>query len=235
MRRDVSIAKSIIWCHSSSLHILPSLCPCCFYYYYKLAVVPSTRVVTHAGKSLKTGYTAFVARSAAVVGDVRLKEGASIWYASTVRADRSTVTVGAGSSILDGVSVLTTKGPVAVGDAVTIGESLCSRFPCCYEQYPYTFFLVATSLFSRFAAPGAHLDSCVVEDGAMVGMGARILSGAVVGKDSYIDAGAVVGAGVVVGGGSLWTGNPAKELRKLTVDEMSFLRNQAGVYAELAG
>jgi len=69
----------------------------------------------------------------------------------------------------------------------------------------------------------------------MVGMGARILSGAVVGKDSYIDAGAVVGAGVVVGGGSLWTGNPAKELRKLTVDEMSFLRNQAGVYAELAG
>lgn len=84
------------------------------------------------------------------------------------------------------------------------------------------------------AAPGSHLDSCVIEDGAMVGMGARVLAGAVVGKDSYIDAGAVVGPGEVVPGGSLWTGNPAKELRKLTVDEMSFLRNQAAVYAELA-
>lgn len=86
-------------------------------------MVPSTRVVTHGGKSLQTGYTAYVARSAAVIGDVTLKEGATVWYGTTVRGDRSSVVVGTGSSVLDGVSVSTTAGKVVIGDSVTIGKT----------------------------------------------------------------------------------------------------------------
>merc|ERR1719378_49842 len=65
-------------------------------------------------------------------------------------------------------------------------------------------------------------------------MGARVLPGAHVGKDAFVDGGAVVPAGAKVEAGSLWTGNPAKPLRKLTEDEMAVLRSEAAVQAELS-
>lgn len=68
----------------------------------------------------------------------------------------------------------------------------------------------------------------------MIGMGARVLPGAHVGKDAFVDGGAVVPAGAKVEAGSLWTGNPAKPLRKLTEDEMAVLRSEAAVQAELS-
>ena len=82
-------------------------------------------------------------------------------------------------------------------------------------------------------SPGANVVGAEVGDGAMIGMGARVLEGAVVGKDAFVDAGAVVGRGVVVPAGALWTGNPGRQLRVLSGDEMSYLRSTALQYAQL--
>lgn len=82
--------------------------------------------------------------------------------------------------------------------------------------------------------PGATLSACTLADGVLVGPGASVLDGAFVGADSYIDGGAVVGAGVKVPAGELWTGNPAAKLRKLSEEEMSYLRASAQRTAEMA-
>ena len=83
-------------------------------------------------------------------------------------------------------------------------------------------------------APSAYLCSCTVEDGAMIGMGARLMPGSHVGKDAYVDAGSVVPSGTRVESGQLWTGNPARHLRNLSDNEMAFLRTNALRYSQLS-
>lgn len=75
--------------------------------------------------------------------------------------------------------------------------------------------------------PGAVVQSATIGDGAMIGMGAVVQPGASVGADCFVDAGAVVPAGTKIPAGQLWTGVPAKFLRTLSADEMSYLRSTA--------
>lgn len=82
--------------------------------------------------------------------------------------------------------------------------------------------------------PGAVVRGATVGDGAMIGMGAVVLPGAKVGADAFVDAGAVVPAGASVPSGSLWTGSPARQLRRLTADEVAYLRSSANVYSALS-
>ena len=84
-------------------------------------------------------------------------------------------------------------------------------------------------------APGAVVRSAKIGEGAMVGMGAQVLPGASVGADSFVDAGAVVAAGTAIPAGELWTGSPARHLRKLAPAEMSYLRSTALAYTALGG
>ena len=145
------------------------------------------------------------APQASLIGDVTLADGASAWYGATLRGDRAPVRVGKGAAVLDNASVSTT----AAGGPASLGAdaTVCA---------------------------GAHVQSARVGDGAMVGAGALVLPGASVGADSYVDAGAVVAAGTAVPSGQLWTGAPARFLRRLEADEMSFLRTSALRTAALA-
>jgi carbonic anhydrase/acetyltransferase-like protein (isoleucine patch superfamily) len=136
---------------------------------------------------------------------VTLAEGASAWYGATLRADRAAIRVGKGSAVLDNALVSTTSA----GGPVSLGADVT-------------------------VCAGAHVQSAKLGDGAMVGAGAQVLAGATVGADAYIDAGAVVAAGVSVPSGQLWTGAPARFLRALEADEMSFLRSAALRTAALA-
>ena len=81
---------------------------------------------------------------------------------------------------------------------------------------------------------GAIVRATSVGDGTMIGMGAVVLPGARIGHDCFIDAGAIVLAGTVVPPGTLWTGNPAKQLRTLAPEEMKYLRSMAVEYGNLS-
>lgn len=86
---------------------------------------------------------------------------------------------------------------------------------------------------NRFAGPNAVVRGATISDGAMIGSNAVIMPGAVIGADSYIDAGAVVEADAKVPKGQVWTGSPARYLRDLTVDEITFLRSSAATTGEV--
>lgn len=105
---------------------------------------------------------AFVAPGAAVIGQVVLGEGASVWYGAVLRGDVEAIQVGDYSNVQDGAVLHGDPGQPTVLEAhVTVGH--------------------------RAVIHGAH-----IEAGALVGIGAIVLNGVRVGAGSIVGAGAVV-------------------------------------------
>ncbi|GAU26233.1 hypothetical protein TSUD_224240 [Trifolium subterraneum] len=80
----------------------------------------------------------------------------------------------------------------------------------------------------------AVLQGCTVEDEAFIGMGATLLDGVYVEKHAMVAAGALVRQNTRIPCGEVWGGNPARFLRKLTEDEMTFFSQSALNYSNLA-
>lgn len=140
----------------------------------------------------RLGARVFVAPGAAVVGDVELGDDVSVWFGAVVRGDVNWITIGAGTNLQDGVVVHVT-----------------------HERHP-------TRLGEGVVVGHqAVLHGCTVEDGALVGIGARVLDGAVVEAGAQVGAGAVVTPGHRVPAGHLALGIPARPVRPLSAEESS--------------
>lgn len=127
----------------------------------------------------------FTAEGARIIGDVIIKEDASIWFNAVLRGDINNITIGERTNIQDGVIVhLENDRACTVGNDVTVGH-------------------------------GAILHGCTIEDGCLIGMGSTILNGAVIKKGAIIGANALVKENQIVPEGTLWVGMPAKQSREL--------------------
>ena len=148
---------------------------------------------------------AWVAPNAAVIGDVVLGPGSSVWYACVLRGDSNIIRVGACSNIQDGTIVHVNSGaePTIIGDNVTIGHACI-------------------------------IHGCTLEDGAFVGMGATVLDRAVIEGGGMLAAGALLTPGKRVKRGELWAGSPARLLRPLTDADIAGFARTAPHYAALA-
>ena len=153
--------------------------------------------------------TSFVAPNAAVIGDVKMAPGSSVWYNAVVRGDENSVTIGEKSNVQDRSVIVSTKknhtcdGSVVIGNGVTIGH-------------------------------GAILNACTVDDFSLIGMGAVLEEGSHVESYAMVGAGSVVEKGQTIPSGELWTGNPARFARKLTDEQKKHLEHSAEEYAELS-
>ena len=147
---------------------------------------------------------AWAAPSADLIGDVRLAARASVWFGAVIRADNTPIVIGEDSNIQDGA-----VGHSDPGAPLTIG----ARVTVGHQ---------------------AILHGCTVGDGALVGMGARVLNGAVIGDNSLVGAGALVTEGKSFGPRVLIVGSPARVLRPLTEQELAMLELSAAHYAEKA-
>ena len=157
---------------------------------------------TLKGKSPSVHPRAYIAPGAKLIGDVELKEDATVWFNAVLRGDEETITVGEGSNIQDGCVVHTDPGfPVKVGAHVTVGHNVT-------------------------------LHGCTVEDGALIGMGATVLNGAVIGRGALVAAGALVPEGKHVEAGTLVAGLPAKPIRKLSEEQTEGMKRGAQSYID---
>ncbi|MET8829388.1 gamma carbonic anhydrase family protein [Streptomyces sp. NPDC004610] len=155
------------------------------------------------GREPRIDPTAFVAPTAAIIGDVTLHAGASVWYGAVLRGDVERISVGAGSNVQDNCTLHADPGfPVTVGERVSIGHN-------------------------------AVVHGATVEDDCLIGMGATVLNGAVIGKGSLVAAQALVPQGLRVPPGSLVAGVPAKIRRELTDEEREGLTLNSTLYTEL--
>jgi len=149
--------------------------------------------------------TAFIAPNATIIGRVRIAAHASVWYGSVIRGDTDEIELGEGSNLQDN-SVIHVDG----GTPVRIGAGVG-------------------------IGHAAIIHGATVEDGCLIGMGARLLNRAVVGAGSLVAAGAVVLEGHVIPPNSIAAGVPAKVRGEITDDEMrERVRRNAGEYVQLA-
>lgn len=146
------------------------------------------------------GKGVYIARGAAVLGDVTLGDYSSVWYNAVVRGDINRIVVGHHTNIQDNAVLhLADDFACVVGNYVTIGHS-------------------------------AVVHACTVGDETLLGMGAIILDGAVIGEQCLIGARALVTQGAQIPPGSLVLGSPAKVVRALTPEERGGLKYWAEKY-----
>lgn len=146
----------------------------------------------------------FVADNATLIGTVRLKDRASVWYNCVLRGDNDWITVGERSNIQDASVLHTDPGlELDVGSGVTVGH-------------------------------GATLHGCTIGDDSLVGIGSTILNGARIGRNSIVGAHALVTENKEFPDGVMLLGAPAKIARALTDDEIAAIRSSADLYVENA-
>jgi carbonic anhydrase/acetyltransferase-like protein (isoleucine patch superfamily) len=129
--------------------------------------------------------TAFIASTAAVMGDVTVGEDASVWYGTVLRGDMAPIVIGALSNVQDGTIVHVDEGvPCTVGRRVAVGHRVI-------------------------------LHGCTVEDECLIAMGSVLLNGVTIGTGSVVAAGAVVPEGMRVPPRSLVMGVPGRIVRQV--------------------
>ena len=148
--------------------------------------------------------TAWISPGATVIGRVRLKSKSSVWYGSILRGDDAFIEVGEETNVQDG-SILHIEPDQ----------------PCILGK--------RVTLGHR-----ATVHASLVEDGAMIGIGATVLSHCVIGEGALIAAGAIVLEGTHVPAGTLWAGVPAKQIKQLTSDQRDRLAGASQHYVNLA-
>lgn len=162
-------------------------------------------VLPHGDKTPAFGRDVFLAPNCTVVGDVTLGDGVSIWYGTILRGDVNTITIGEDSNVQD----------------ATVFHGTLGEWPVV--------------LGARVSiGHSAMVHGAVIEDDALVGIGARVLDGARVGRFSLIAAGAVVREGMVVPERSLVVGVPGVVKRTLTDNELERITRTPGRYRKLA-
>ena len=146
----------------------------------------------------------FVAPGAHVIGDVSIGRDSSVWFCAVLRGDIHSIRVGKNTNIQDGCLLHVDRDK-----------------PCILKD-------------GIVMGHQATAHACTVENGVLIGIGARILSGAKIGAFSLIGAGAVVLEDAVIPPYSLVLGVPGKVVRKLTPKEAARHVPWAARYAALA-
>lgn len=157
-----------------------------------------------AGKAPIIDESAFIAETAAIIGDVTIGKGSSVWYSAVLRGDMCAITIGENSNIQDNATIhVGMKDKTVIGNGVTVGHN-------------------------------ALVHGATVEDNALIGMGSVVLDGAVIGANSIVAAGAVVTAKTVVPPNSLVAGVPATVVKELSPQQIMGNKMNAMGYTTLA-
>src|ERR1700729_2471069 len=150
-------------------------------------------IVTLDGTTPQIGADVYLAPTATLIGDVHIRDRATVWFGGVLRGDGARIEIGAETSVQDNVVIhCADQLPTIVGARVTVGHS-------------------------------ALLEGCVIEDGSLIGMGAVVLQHARVATGSLIAAGAVVSERMEIPSGVLAAGVPAKVKKELSGSSQRWL------------
>lgn len=143
----------------------------------------------------------FLAPTSTVVGQVKIKTGASLWFNTVVRGDVMPIVIGENTNIQDGTVVHGTyqKCGTQLGDNVSVGHSVI-------------------------------LHGCRVEDNCLIGMGSILMDQVKISKNTIVGAGSLVTENSEFPEGVLVLGRPAKVVRELKPEEIAFLAQSAKNY-----
>jgi len=125
----------------------------------------------------------WIADSADVIGSVRLRQDASVWFGAVLRGDNEWIEIGERSQIQDNATAHTDPTfPLTIGPDCVIGHNVI-------------------------------LHGCTIGANTLIGMGAVVMNGARIGANCVVGAGALITEGKEFPDNSLIVGSPARVLR----------------------
>jgi carbonic anhydrase/acetyltransferase-like protein (isoleucine patch superfamily) len=155
--------------------------------------------------------SSFIDPAAVVIGDVSLAAGSSVWPCAVIRGDVNSISIGTGSNVQDFamLHVSHKRSDDPEGAPLTIGNHVTI---------------------------GHHvtLHGCSIGDEVLIGIGSIVLDRVVIEPQVLVGAGSLVPPGKRLQSGFLYLGNPVKQVRPLSEQEIAFFRYSAEHYQRLA-
>jgi len=144
----------------------------------------------------------WIAESASVIGRVRLRPNASVWFGAVLRGDNEWIELGERSQIQDNCTLHTDLGfPIVIGEDCTVGHNVV-------------------------------LHGCIIGSRSLVGMGAILLNGARIGRNCLVGAGALITEGKEFPDDSLIVGSPARAVRNIDQKTSDMILESADIYVQ---
>ena len=148
----------------------------------------------------REGSECWIAPTAVLIGQVRLKRDASIWFGAVLRADDELIEIGERSNVQDNCVFHVDPGfPLTVGDDCTIGHQ-------------------------------AMVHGCTIGSNTLIGMCATILNGARIGRNCLVGAGALITENKVIPDNSVVMGAPGRVVREIDEAGIRSLTQAAALY-----
>jgi carbonic anhydrase/acetyltransferase-like protein (isoleucine patch superfamily) len=142
----------------------------------------------------------WIAENATLIGRVRLKIDASVWFGAVLRGDNEWIEIGERSQVQDNATMHTDPGfPLLIGSNCVIGHNVI-------------------------------LHGCTIGDNSLIGMGAIMLNGARIGRNSLVGAGALITEGKSFPDNALIVGAPARALRDVDETIVKMIAAGADIY-----
>ncbi|MCE2402529.1 gamma carbonic anhydrase family protein [Candidatus Poribacteria bacterium] len=152
-------------------------------------------LIQYEGITPNVHSSVFVAPGAMIIGDVTIGEESNVWFNCVLRGDLEPIRIGYRTNIQDGTVIHMDK-----------------EIPC----------LIGDDVT---IGHGAILHSCAIENEALIGMGAILLTGCKIGERAIVAAGTLVPEGQEIPPGTVAMGVPAKVRREATEAEFERVRH----------
>jgi carbonic anhydrase/acetyltransferase-like protein (isoleucine patch superfamily) len=152
----------------------------------------------------------FVHASAQIIGDVTVGRDCSIWCNTVLRGDVNRIVIGDCSNIQD----------LAMGHVSHRNAAKPNGSPLLIGNYV----TVGHSVI---------LHGCTIENECLIGMGSIIMDDVLVSARVMVGAGSLVSPGAILESGYLYLGRPAKKVRALMPEEITYLKYSAEHYVRV--
>jgi carbonic anhydrase/acetyltransferase-like protein (isoleucine patch superfamily) len=164
----------------------------------------------YAGVLPVLGQRVYLDPQSCVIGRVTIGDDSSVWPMTVIRGDVNTIRIGARTSVQDGavLHVVHEGAPGSGGVPLVVGDDVTIGHK-------------------------AVLHACTIGNRCLIGMGAIVLDGAEVGDEVIIGAGCLVPPRKTLPPRTLWVGNPARQVRALTDEEVEGLAYSAAHYVRI--
>jgi len=144
----------------------------------------------------------WVAETAVLIGRVRLKSHASVWFGAVLRGDNEWIEIGERSQIQDNATLHTDPGfPMVIGSNCVIGHKVM-------------------------------LHGCMIGNNTLIGMGATMLNGSKVGNNSLVGAGSLITERKTFPDNSMIVGAPARVIRPVDEAMSKMIAGGAEIYVK---
>lgn len=144
----------------------------------------------------------WIAPNAILIGRVRLRKHASVWFNTVIRGDNDIIDIGERTNIQDGCVLHTDKGyPMVISEGCTVGHM-------------------------------AMLHGCTIGPNTLIGIGATLLNGSRIGANCIIGAHSLVTEGKEIPDNSMVMGSPGKVVRELSGEDAQHLKKLSQHYVD---